>query len=282
MQQPFARIFTLVSFLVLSACAGGGGSQSATATPSPEPSPTETAPAAAATTAAATATAAAVATASATQNPLASVQYTDIGGNFAETAIKQEAALGIFGSPTTGPFHPDGQVTRAQYIDWLVTADNIYFKDTPAGQIRLADSNSDQTFVDVPKTNPYFAQIEGMADAGYVIGIDKTHFAPNQPLTREELVAIQVNRYMNGTASSPIASASGMYCVGLLDKASISKPYWPEFNTDQCSGFNGQDDVQRIFGSVRTLHPQKPVTRAEVAVALQKVAGRNPASVLPH
>jgi hypothetical protein len=263
MQQPFLRIFTVVSFLVLSACAGGSGSQSSTATPSPpEPSATETATAA--------------------QNPFAGVQFTDITGNFAQTAIQQEAALGIFGPTTTGPFHPDGQVTRAQYIDWLVTANNIYFKDTPAGQIRLADSNSDQTFVDVPKTNPYFAQIQGMADAGYVIGLDKTHFGPEQPLTREELVAIQVNRYMNGTASSPIASASGMYCVGLLDKTAVSKPYWPAFNTDQCTGFNGQDDLHRIFGSVRTLHPQKPVTRAEVAVALQKVAGRNPASVLPH
>jgi hypothetical protein len=255
---------------LISGCAGGNGSQSSTATPSPTVSATETA------------TAAATATATATQDPLAAVQYTDIAGNFAETPIKQEAALGIFGPTTTGTFNPDGQVTRAQYIDWLVTANNIYFKATPAAQIRLADSSTDQTFVDVPKSSQFFPQIEGMANAGFVIGIDKTHFAPDQPLTREELIAIQTSRYRNGAPFENIASASGMYCVHLTDASSVSKPYWGAFNTDQCTGFNGQDDLHRIFGSVRTLHPQKPVTRAEVAVALQKINGGTPANALPH
>lgn len=269
----------LAIVVLLAGCSNGGGSQSATATPSPSATAAATIAASAA---APSAAPTAAPTATATPDPLAAVQYTDIAGNFAETAIKQEAALGVFGNPTTGTFNPDGPVTRAQYVDWLVTANNVYFKDTPAGQIRLASANSDAAFVDVPKSNPYFAQIEGMADAGYVIGIDKTHFAPDRPLTREELVAIQVSRYRNGAASDPMKSASSMYCVHLDDAASISKPYWGAFNTDQCTGFNGQDDLHRIFGSVRTLHPQKPVTRAEVATALEKVGGRTASAALPH
>lgn len=134
-----------------------------------------------------------------------------------------------------------------------------YFKDAPAGQIRLATPASDQTFVDVPKTNPFFPQIEGMADAGYVIGIDPKHFAPDRPITREELVAIQVGRYSKGATPSPITSAAGMYCVHLSDAA--KSPH-------------------RIFGTIRTLHPEQPATRAEVAVALQKIAGRNAGSQL--
>jgi hypothetical protein len=214
----------------------------------------------------------------ATADPLGSVKFTDVKGLTAEPAIKAEAALGVFGT-RTGAFHPDAQVTRGQYVAWLITANNIYLNSN--GQIRLADSAADQTFVDVPKSNPFFPQIEGMADAGYVIGIDAKHFAPSRPLTREELVAIQVARYMNGAAPAQLASAAGMYCVHLADAAQVSKPYWGWFNTDQCTGFSGQDDLHRIFGSVRTLHPQRPVTRADVAIALYRIAGVTAAQVLP-
>ena len=253
----------LAAFLIVGGCSNGGSSQT---TASPSASPTDSAAAPSAT-----------ATATATATP--GDRFTDIAGNFAENAINQEAAAGVFGT-ASGAFHPDGTITRAQYLAWLVTANNLYFSNAPGSQIRPAGASADQTFVDVPKSYPFFSQIEGMADAGYVIGIDKTHFAPDRPLTREELLAIQVSRYSNGAKLDPITSAQGMYCVHLADAAAISKPYWPAFNHDQCTGFNGQDDLHRIFGSVKTLHPQRPATRAEVAIALQRIAGTAPPT--PH
>jgi hypothetical protein len=275
------RFFAIASFAIgtalCTACSGGGSSQSASSSPSPIASATL----ASTTTALPVAAASVPVTAAPASAPVASptsVAFTDIAGNFAETAITQEAALGVFG-PAGGAFKPDDPVSRGQYVAWLVTANNLYFKDAPAAQIRLAAPDADQTFVDVPKNNPFFPQIEGMADAGYVIGIDKTHFAPNRPLTREELVAIQTSRYSNGATFAAVASPQGMYCVRLGDANAISKPYWGAFNYDQCTGFNGQDDVHRIFGSVKTLHPQRPATRAEVAVALQKIAGRTAGNV---
>jgi len=277
--------FALLALLAV-ACSNGGGTQSASGSASPEATATATAadlsataaPSAAASQEAATpAAVASTAVAAASRGPA----FTDITGSPAATAIDQEAALGIFG-PTGGKFNPDGQVTRGQYIAWLVTANNLYFADAPAGQIRPAASNADQQFVDVPKSHKFYAPIEGMADAGYVIGIDKNHFAPDQPLTREQLVAIQTARYMNGATFSPITRASGMYCVHLTDAEQVSKPYWSAFNTDACTGFSGQDDLHRIFGSIRTLHPQRPATRAEVAIALQKIAGRFPPTPAPH
>lgn len=260
--------------IALAACSGGKQQQQQA---SPPPSPVASA------TATATATAMPAASATpATPDPTAAVAFTDIAGNFAEQAIKQEAALGVFGVKS-GKFNPDGAVTRAQYVQWLVTANNIYFQKQPNAQIRLAGAHADQTFADVPKSNPAFAQIQGMADAGYVIGIDKNHFAPDRPLTREELVAIQTARYSGGSPAQVDMkrdAAGAMYCVHLTDVGQISRPYWAAFNQDQCTGFSGQDDLHRIFGGVRTLHPQRPVTRAEVAVALQKIDGTTAQSVL--
>lgn len=279
----FGRLVFLCTLLAfgasLGACSGGSSSQSA-ASPSLTASVTATESATVAATTTATAAASvAAATASPTLDPTASVTFTDIAGNFAETAIKQEAALGVFGTKT-GKFNPDATVNRAQYVTWLVTANNIYFKDAPSAVIRLAGPSSDQTFVDVSKNSPNFPQIEGMADAGFVIGVDAKHFAPAAALTREELIAIQVSRYLNGATPSPLTTASGMYCVRLGDAGQVSKPYWGALNADQCTGFSGQDELHRIFGTVRTLHPQRPATRAEVAVALQKIAGRNAGAVL--
>lgn len=280
---------TLTIAVLLGGCTGKTANtntaSNAEASPSESPSPSTAPSAAAALTAAAAPTAAALASAapvsSGSPNPLAQVHFSDIAGIPAENAIEQEAALGIFGTKS-GQFRPDDHVTRAQYIEWLITANNIYFKGNEKAQIRLANSSADQTFVDVPKNYAGFPQIEGMADSGYVIGVDKNHFAPNRLLTREELVAIQTARYMGGgnIATDPKKGIEQWYCGSFTDKDQVSKPYWGAFNTDQCTGFSGQDDTHRIFGSVRTLHPQRPVTRAEVAIALQRIASTSAAQAL--
>ena len=133
--------------LAPTACSGGSGQQSATASPSPAsaalaaaasttPAVTPSVSVAPAASAAAALAPTAAAAPAATVTPAASVRFSDIGGNFAAAAITQEAALGLFGSKS-GAFKPDATLTRAQYVDWLVTANNIYFKDTPQGQIRL-------------------------------------------------------------------------------------------------------------------------------------------------
>lgn len=263
-------VLSILGIMLAVGCASNSASN-AESSPSANPSASSMAATMAAS-ATATIAASAAATVAATTDPLAGVEYTDVTGNFAETAIKELAALGVF-TPKTGAFHPDAPVTRGQYIAWLVAANNIYFKNQPQGAIRPASPNVDQTFVDVPKSHPFFAQIEGMADAGFVIGIDRNHFAPDRLLTREELIAIQTTRYRGGVAFAKMNSASAMYCVHLLDANNVSKPYWGAFNEDQCTGFNGQDEIHRIFGAGRTLHPQRQVTRAEVAIALEKIAG---------
>ncbi len=278
----------------LAACSGGNQQSQATASPqaaataaaSPAGSPSATtAPGTPAT----VATVAAVATPTPTPNPTAGVHFTDIAGIFAENAIKQEATLGVFGKATSGKFNPYGTLPRADYVRWLVTANNIYFKTQPDKQIRLAEANSDQSFVDVPKSNPDFKYIQGMVNSGFVIGIDRNHFAPNRPLTREEMIAILMSRDANSSALPKAVAPSGWnysagggsLAVDFTDRNKVSKPYWGAFQLNNGWGNSlAVQEIKRIYGNTKIFYPQKTVTRGDAAVALQAIDQKSSASML--
>jgi hypothetical protein len=192
------------------------------------------------------------------------VSFTDINGDFGEQAITDEAALGILDS-TAGAFKPDAPITRAQFVRWLVKASNVYFKDTASKQIRLAKSGPAQ-FVDVPANNPDFPYIQGLANSGYVIGIDKTHFAPNRTLTREELVAIKVP-IDEGANITPYPGIAGF--IHYSDTAKINSRYMTAIHEDDSA--RATHNIARIWGSLKTFQPQKPVTRSEAAIAIWEI-----------
>lgn len=286
-----------MTLVALAACSGGQQSSSSSTTTTTGASPAATAAASPAASAAATAAAvattapatpAAVATATGTPNPTAAARYTDIGGIFAENAIKQEAVLGAFGNNTSGKFNPYGTVPRAEYVRWLVLLNNRYYATQPDKQIRLAEANSDQTFVDVPKSNPDFKYIQGMANSGFLVGIDKNHFAPNRALTREEMIAILMSRDANsgglpkaGPPSTWNYNNDYTHSVDFTDRDKISKPYWGAFQLNNGWGNSyAEQEVKRIYGNTKIFYPQKPVTRAEAAVALQTIDQRTSAGVL--
>jgi len=245
----------------LAACSGGNGSSSQTA--SPQPSPTASVVVAASPTLAGT-----PAPTSTPSVAIKQVSFTDIGGDFGQQAITDEAALGILDS-TTGAFKPNAPISRAQFVRWLVKANNVYFKDTPGKQIRLAKTGPAQ-FVDVPVNNPDFAYIQGLANAGYVIGTDKTHFAPHRILTREELVAIKAPVDEGGD----IKMDTGMAEFDLQkysDVKKINKHYVAAVAED--GTVRTTQNISRIWGALRALSPQKPITRSEAAIAIWESNG---------
>ncbi len=193
------------------------------------------------------------------------VTFTDINGDFGQQAIQDEAALGILDS-TTGAFKPNAPITRAQFIRWLVKADNIYFKDAVSKQIRLAKTGP-ALFVDVPVSNPNFQYIQGLANAGYVIGIDKTHFAPNRPLTREELLAIKAPVDEGGNIKPD--SSMKMYLENFSDVDKINPQYMPAIHEDE--SVRTTRNIARIWGTLKALSPKKPVTRSEAAIAIWEI-----------
>jgi hypothetical protein len=125
-----------------------------------------TAPTTTATTATTTATAPG-------SNASTATGFSDIKGVFGEKEITDLNKLGVFDS-NSGKFEPMKPITRAQFVTWLVKANNSFYNH----DIRLAESG-DPTFPDVPNTDPNFKYIQGMVNAGYVVGYDDKTFKPN-------------------------------------------------------------------------------------------------------
>lgn len=268
MKLRWIFILAIVPAFALGACSGGNGTSSQTASPAPSPGATVLIGA----------SPTMAGTPLGTAGPSVAVKQvaiTDINGDFGEQAIKDEAALGILNT-TTGPFRPNAPITRAQFVRWLVTANNIYFKDSPGKQIRLAKTGPAQ-FVDVPVSNPRYPEIQGLANAGYVIGIDSKHFAPNRPITREEMLAIK-DPVDEGQAIKMDTGMAEFDLQRFSDVKQINKRYVGAIDEDR--SVRTTQNIARIWGSIKALMPRKSVTRSEAAIAIWEIGDGNAAVAL--
>ncbi len=190
--------------------------------------------------------------------------------------LKSVAALGIL-TPYTGnsntdvsKFAPNQIITRGEYANWLLAANNRYYKDDPGKKILLATKTSEPAFPDVKVNSPNFGAIQGLAEAGLVpsrLTEDSTNllFRPNAPLTREDLLTWKVPLDMR--QALPQASIKALEeSWGFQDSADINSTALRALYGDFQNG--DRSNVRRIFGYTTLFQPKKPVTRAEAAVSL--------------
>lgn len=193
-----------------------------------------------------------------------SVAFEDIKSVFGEKEITQLGQLGVFDT-TSGKFNPQAPITRAEFVRWLVRANNAIFARSPDKILRLPETGK-ATFSDIPPTHPDFRYIQGMTNAGFVIGYDEKNFKPNQILTREEMLAIKAALDHRVAIESYTGGPPGVW----TDSNKISKKYWPALNVENVLQNNA--NVGRTFGTIKTLKPQAPVTRAEAAVCVSAIS----------
>src|ERR687886_900481 len=192
------------------------------------------------------------------------VAFEDISGVLGEKQITQLGQLGVFDT-TAGKFNPQAPITRAEFVRWLVRANNALFAGSADKVIRLAESGK-ATFSDVPPTHPDFGYIQGLANAGYPIGNDAQTFKPDQVLTREQMLAMKVAL----DHRVPIESYKGGAPVGWTDSNKISKKYWPALYVE--SVLQNNANIGRTFGSIKTLNPQAAVNRSEAARCISAIS----------
>lgn len=189
--------------------------------------------------------------------------FEDIQGIPGEEEIAQLAQLGVFDT-ASGKFNPKTSITRAEFVRWLVRANNILFAGALDKTIRLSETDK-ATFSDVPPEHADFGYIQGMKDAGFAVGIDEKTFKPDQVLTREEMLAIKVALDQR----TPLDSFSGSIPGSWTDKEKISKKYWPAIYAENVLQNNA--NIERTFGMLKTLNPQAPVTRAQAALCISAI-----------
>jgi hypothetical protein len=201
------------------------------------------------------------------------VGFTDIQGIFAEQQIKDLAQLGVF-DVATGTFAPQDTIKRSEFARWLVKANNALYADTPSKQIRPAEG-TEQAFTDVPPSHPDYKYVQALANAGFIVGVDEKHFAPDRDLSREEMIAIKVPVDLGGDPYKNTGLGDVRAAFPFSDDDKISKRYYDAIYGDN---FDGSKNITRVFGQMRTFQPQRPVTRSEAAACVSTIGNYTPRS----
>jgi hypothetical protein len=106
---------------------------------------------------------------------------------WAKDAVEVMVAKGVLNGITEDKFAPNSDVTRAQFARMLVQT------------LGLSDASVDgaTTFKDV-KENDWFAKdVKIAASLGIVAGVKEDQFAPNAPITREQMAAMVARALKN-------------------------------------------------------------------------------------
>ncbi len=195
-----------------------------------------------------------------------------------QPCIEDLAALGVLSASTnTGKtnnpanqFQPNKNITRREYARWLVAANNAIYANSSSKQIRLAGESNKSAFSDVKNTDPDFAAIQGLAEAGLIpssLSGDSTQvlFRPDAPLTREQMLLWKIP--LDTRQGLPNASLDTVKQTwGFQDTAKIDPKALRAVIADYQNG--EQSNIRRVFGYTTLFQPKKAATRAESAAAL--------------
>jgi len=277
MRSPFIVMLVLACAVTASGCTKNDQSTSTTSTATSDASPTPVSSAVpevlSSASPAATPSAAAAASA---PSPPASIAFTDVDGVQGQKEIVALAQLGVLDA-TSGPFHPNDPVKRRDFVRWLFKTNNAVWADQPSRQIHAADAATQSSFSDLPSSDPDFRYVQGLSDAGIAVGFPDKSFKADQPLTREQMIAIKSGLDRGGVEKSYATDAS--YARYNLppwkDKDKVAKTYAGAVATDvQDDPKDGSpkiDNIGRTFGAIAMFRPQQPVTRAQAAVVLNVI-----------
>ncbi|OCQ92163.1 S-layer protein [Oscillatoriales cyanobacterium USR001] len=165
---------------------------------------------------------------------------------------------------------PNKIITRREYSRWLVAANNQIYANNQGKQIRLAVNSNAAIFSDVPKSDPDFPAIQGLAEAGLIPSalsgnIKDVKFRPDEPLTRAAMILWKVP--FDTRQALPTANIDAVKeRWGFQDSAKID----PSVARAVLADFNNGDlaNIRRVFGFTTLFQPNKSVTRAEAAASL--------------
>uniref|UniRef100_A0A5B7BY05 Putative GPI-anchored adhesin-like protein PGA55 isoform X1 n=1 Tax=Davidia involucrata TaxID=16924 RepID=A0A5B7BY05_DAVIN len=175
---------------------------------------------------------------------------------------------------------PGGLCTRREYARWLVSASSALSRSTvskvyPAMYI---ENVTELAFDDITPEDPDFPSIQGLAEAGLISSKLSRHdmhcsldedqssfcFYPESPLSRQDLVTwkIAIEKTLLPEADRKILHQLS----GFIDIDKIHSDACPALVADLSAGEQGI--IALAFGYTRLFQPDKPVTKAQAAIAL--------------
>ena len=170
-------------------------------------------------------------------------------------------------------------ISRREFAKWLLLTNNRFYESRPAKQIRIDRPSSTPTFQDIPSSDPDFAILQSLADAGILPSTlsrdtknegKNDRFKPSEALTREELLRwkIPLDSRPSQADVPPIESLRKT-----LPFQDLSKVIHPETLRLVALDLKNGDrsNLRRSLGYTTLLQPQRSVTRAEAATVLWSI-----------
>ena len=179
--------------------------------------------------------------------------YQDVpSGHWASDYIARVAEQGLMVGTSDTTFAPEETITRAMFVTILAR----YAKAE-------TDNNAETAFTDVPAGQYYTGAVAWAAANGIVNGTSAVTFAPNDPVTREQMAAI-LYRY---------AVYGGMTAVTLEENLG-SFADTAQLSAYAIQAMNWAVGQGLINGSGSNLVPKAQATRAQVAAIIHRYLER--------
>lgn len=197
----------------------------------------------------------------------------DAGDSEAEAPAPQPVA----NLPGPGEFRPNQAITRREYARWLLAVNNRFYLGERDRKIRPGVTSSQPVFTDVPISDPDFADIQGLAEAGIIpspLTGSSTNltFRPNAPLTRKDMLLWKVP--LDTRQALPEATVTAVQQAwGFQDAAKIEPRALQAVLADHQNGDFA--NFRRAYSYTTLFQPDKAATRAEAAAVLWRFG--NPA-----
>ncbi|UJF32895.1 S-layer homology domain-containing protein [Paenibacillus hexagrammi] len=178
--------------------------------------------------------------------------FTDMQTHWAQADVLAAANRGWMLGTATDTFAPDAALTRAEAAVILVRALGL--------KSDASTASAAASFKDVPVTHWARQEIAIAKQSGLIQGISDSRFAPDQPITREEMAAL-LSRVVKTT--SPGATSSSA-------KTSFSDVPASSWSYDAITAMSRMGVVEGFPSG--TFRPKASLTRAEMAALLGRVA----------
>lgn len=181
------------------------------------------------------------------------VEFADAAGNWARDAINDMGSRMVITGYQDGTFRPDAGISRAEFASILVRA------------LGLKLESGSPSFPDVPASDWCYEYVETAAAYGLINGCADGAFHPEAVITREQVLVI-LARAMALTGLQPMLTGSeiSQLLSAYTDAADASVYAEPGIAACVRAGL-----VSGKTGA--TLNPGDNITRAEVAVLVQRL-----------
>ena len=129
----------------------------------------------------------------------ASDVFTDMAGHYAKADAELLYTANIVEGYSTGSFGPDKLVTRAEFCAFLMRS------------LGLEEGIYGGKFSDVSPLSCYAGIVQTIYNCSLISGISEKEFAPNAPITREQMITIIIRAYDLIKNDSTVVGASLPY-----------------------------------------------------------------------